>query len=194
MEQEQQSAELLPLQSIRTETVLSRFPIHRLARRGSINIEIKEPTDSGEVKTTWEVDYPKKLGQPGPLAYKLDTLTSTGDRGDRATCLSAQARKLSEICRELGVRRAARHERGKSLAAECRGLHHRKGNLPGADAAADSRISDTGRLVFTGEQFPMGRRATAFTIRCRAREILNTRNAPFDDGTCVNCRRRAATI
>jgi hypothetical protein len=105
MEQEQQSAELLPLQSIRTETVLSRFPIHRLARRGSINIEIKEPTDSGELKTTWEVDYPKKLGQPGPLAYKLDTLIINRriEKESRPVPAMLKLGSLSEICRELGV-------------------------------------------------------------------------------------------
>ena len=74
MNQEPKSAELLPLNTVRTETVLFRFPIHRLSKRGEISIEIREAMPTGEIKIMWEVDHPKKLGQPGPLAYKVDTL------------------------------------------------------------------------------------------------------------------------
>lgn len=66
--------EILPQSTIRIETAFSRFPIHKLSRRGNISIEIREETTTGELKTRWEVDYPRKAGQPGPLAYKVDTL------------------------------------------------------------------------------------------------------------------------
>jgi hypothetical protein len=189
MEQEQQSTELLPLQTIRTETVLSRFPIHRLARRGSINIEIKEPTETGELKTTWEVDYPKKLGQPGPLAYKLDTLIINRriEEASRPVPAVLKLGSLSEICRELGVpasgkntndvKRALRQNAGAFITA--------KRTYKGADGSErTAEISDTRYgVIFTGEQFPDGRRADGVYILLHDayREILNTaQTRPLD--------------
>ena len=55
---------------IRVETALSRFPIHRIAKRGDVRIELKNQAAA----LRWEVSYNSKYGQPGPLAYKLDTL------------------------------------------------------------------------------------------------------------------------
>src|SRR5580704_5241441 len=63
-----------PLNAIRVETAISRYPVHRLARKGSIEIDIREENENGEVRIKWEVDSSKKYGQPGPLAYKIDTL------------------------------------------------------------------------------------------------------------------------
>ena len=68
------SAEILPPNPIRVETALSRYPVHRLAKRGDIAIDIREEDDDGDVLIRWEVNYIPKFGQPGPLAYKLDTL------------------------------------------------------------------------------------------------------------------------
>ena len=75
METDSQSGtELLPLNTIRVETALSRYPVHRLARKGSIKIEVTELNTRGESTLKWKVSYNSDYGQPGPLAYKLDTL------------------------------------------------------------------------------------------------------------------------
>ena len=74
MNQEPEQPELLPVNTIRTETVLSRFPVHRLSKRGHINIEIMETGAEGELKTKWKVSHNSEYGQPGPLEYKLDTI------------------------------------------------------------------------------------------------------------------------
>src|SRR3954454_486727 len=66
--------QLTPLQVIRVETALSRYPIHRLAKKGVLTIEIREGSGPGEASVKWEVSHNSKYGQPGPLAYKLDTL------------------------------------------------------------------------------------------------------------------------
>src|SRR5262245_12127914 len=71
---ENPSIELSPLNAIRVETALSRYPAHRLAKKGGITIEIKEESRGGEVLLRWEVSHNSKYGQPGPLAYKIDTL------------------------------------------------------------------------------------------------------------------------
>src|SRR4051812_42105045 len=66
--------EILPLNPIRVETALSRYPIHRLARKGSISIELREENERGATTFRWEVSHNSKYGQPGPLAYKVDTV------------------------------------------------------------------------------------------------------------------------
>src|SRR5918998_2584167 len=99
------STELVPLKVIRVETTLSRYPVHRLARRGSIDIEIREESEDGEVLTKWEVDYSRKQGQPGPLAYKLDTLIVNRRIEEAARPIPKVIRlgTLRAVCHELGI-------------------------------------------------------------------------------------------
>jgi hypothetical protein len=63
-----------PLSVLRTETVLSRFPIHNLSKRGRVTIHIVQTNAQGEVDLRWAVSYNDLYGPPGPLAYKLDTI------------------------------------------------------------------------------------------------------------------------
>src|SRR4051812_28206352 len=63
-----------PSNVIRVETGLSRYPVHRLAKKGHIDIEIQERSKDGEVLIKWEVSPSGNFGQPGPLAYRVDTL------------------------------------------------------------------------------------------------------------------------
>ena len=66
--------ELAPLDALRVETALSRFPVHRLAKLGTVPIEIREATADGELALQWKVSHNSEYGQPGPLAYKTDTV------------------------------------------------------------------------------------------------------------------------
>src|SRR5271169_2117006 len=97
-------AELVPLNPIRVETALSRWPVHRLARKGCISINIREGDAQSGSQTRWEVDYSKKHGQPGPLAYKLDTLIVNRRIEEAARPIPKLIRlgSLRDICRELG--------------------------------------------------------------------------------------------
>src|SRR5215210_7608991 len=61
--------EIIPKDIIRTETTLSRFPIHRLSKSGKVSIEIKVKNSEGELTTKWKIKNP-----PDPLGYKIDTL------------------------------------------------------------------------------------------------------------------------
>jgi hypothetical protein len=181
MSQEPESVELLPLNTIRTETVLSRFPIHRLAKRGEISIEIKETLPTGEIKTKWEVDYPKKLGQPGPCAFKVDTLIVNRriDEAGKPVPKVIRLGSLHDICRELGlsegkskndVKRALRQNAGAFITA--------RRSYRGVDGTEfTAEISDTRYgVVFTGEKFPDGRRADAVYILLHDsyRDVLNS--------------------
>src|SRR6476469_3767107 len=63
-----------PLNIIRTESVLSRFPVHNLSKKGKLSIEVVQKNAQGQVDIRWEVSYNDRYGQARQLAYKLDTI------------------------------------------------------------------------------------------------------------------------
>jgi hypothetical protein len=182
MNQIAESEELFPVNPIRVETVLSRFPVHRISKRGNIQIEINERGEAGELVTKWEVSHNTKYGQPGALAYKVDTLI-VNRRIDEATRPVPEILKLGslkEISDELGLA-----DSGKNRNDIRRALHQNAGayitakrTYKGADGVErTAEISDTRYgIVFTGEKFPDGSRADAvYLILHRAyREVINT--------------------
>ena len=72
---ESQPTDLAPLNVIRTETVLSKLPIHNLTKRGSVDIHIDRKNEAGEVELRWKVD-------PNPSSFaisqRLPNLTILG--------------------------------------------------------------------------------------------------------------------
>lgn len=182
MNYEPQNEELLPLNTIRVETVLSRFPVHRLAKRGNISIEINEQDQLGELKTKWEVSYNSKYGHPGALAYKVDTLIVNRrlEEAPRPVPEIVKLGSLKEIGDELGLA-----DSGKNRNDIKRALHQNAGAyitakrsykaVDGTERKAE--ISDTRYgIIFTGEKFPDGSRADAvYLILHRAyRDILDS--------------------
>lgn len=163
----EQPAELPALNVIRTETVLSRYPVHKLAKQGSVSIEIREENEDGELRTQWEVSHNSKYGQPGPLAYKLDTLIINRriEEGPRPIPKIIKLGSLREICEELGLA-----EGGKNKSDLKKALYQNA--FTGITAKLSYKASD-GReqtieaaftrysVVFTGEKFPDGRAADA---------------------------------
>lgn len=162
--------ELVTQNTIRIETALSRFPVHRLSKRGNISIEIRESKSTGEIKTKWEVDYPKKTGQPGQLAYKVDTLIVNRRIDDERPSIPKiiQLGSLSEICRELGMRvsggnsneikKALRQNAFAGITAKI--TYRATDGTERSLEAAFTRYS----VIFTGESFPDGRRANAVYV------------------------------
>ncbi len=162
----EQPTELAALNVIRTETVLSRYPVHKLAKQGSVSIEIREENEDGELRTQWEVSHNSKYGQPGPLAYKLDTLIVNRriEEEPRPIPKIIKLGSLREICEELGI------TEGENLNTIKKAL--RQNAFAGITAKLTYRASD-GReqtleadftrysVVFTGEKFPDGRSADA---------------------------------
>lgn len=182
MNQISKTEELFPVNPIRVETVLSRFPVHRLSKKGSIQIEINERGEAGELVTKWEVSHNTKYGQPGALAYKVDTLIVNRriDESPRPVPEILKLGSLKEIGDELGLA-----DSGKNRNDIRRALHQNAGayitakrTYKGADGVErTAEISDTRYgIVFTGEKFPDGSRADAvYLILHRAyREIINT--------------------
>lgn len=164
---EAQQMELAPQNTIRIETALSRFPVHRLSQRGRINIEIREKSLSGEVKTKWEVTHNSKYGQPGPLAYKMDTLIINRRIDDARPSIPQTIKlgSLSEICRELGMPASGKNTNDvkKALYQNTFAAITAKINYRGTDGT--ERTFEAGftrySVIFTGEKFPDGRKADA---------------------------------
>src|ERR1700722_13236416 len=162
--EKQPSIELLPLNPIRVETAISRYPVHRLARKGTIDINIREGNANGG-ETRWEVDYSKKYGQPGPLAYKLDTLIINRriEEANRPVPKLIRLGSLKEICRELGLA-----ETGGNTNQIKNSLSQNA--LAGITAKNRYRLSDGSErtlesvftrysVIFTGERLPTGKKA-----------------------------------
>lgn len=178
-------SDLTPLNIIRTETILSKLPVHNLAKKGRVDIQIMKLGPRGEVELKWEVSYSERYGQARQLAYKLDTIIvdhkidEAGRPLPQRICLGS----LNQVAQELGL--AADH--GTTHKHLKRAL--RQNALAGITAKFQYKTNDgTERtleatftrysVIFTGEKFPDGGRADAVYIELNPtyREVLN--NAP----------------
>jgi hypothetical protein len=160
------STELARVIPIRTETTLSRRPIHRLSKKGTIKIKEARKNERGQVVTTWEV-----RNAPGPLAYKVDKLV-IDRRIDEARPNIPKLLKvgsLREICLELGF-----EDSGKNKANIKEALHQN------ASAYVIARLDYSGTnggkrkfefgssryaVYFVGEELPSGETADAIYVR-----------------------------
>ena len=176
---------------IRVETALSRFPIHSLARKGTVAIDLQRLNESGVADYKWEVTYNSKYGQGGPLAYKVDTLVINRllDRLGRPLPEIVKIGSLSEVCRSLGTQ-----DTGPNIA------NLKSAFLQNASAFINAKIrykTNSGRekwiemgytrysVVFTGEALPDGTQADSVYIVLNPpyRELLNhveTRPLDYD--------------
>ena len=161
--------ELLPLNTIRVETVLSRYPVHRLARRGNIKIEVSEENGSRTTSLRWKVSYNSEHGQPGPLAYKIDTLIINRriEEAPRPIPRIIKLGSLNDICRELGV------SQGKNIVTIKSALHQNASayitaKIQYRHTDGTERTLEAGftrySVVFTGEKLPDGRKADGVYI------------------------------
>jgi hypothetical protein len=189
-ESHERRATLSPLDVIRVETVLSKFPLHRLAKAGVVEIVIREQNAEGDF-LRWKVSHNSEYGQPGPLAYKLDTLIVNRriEAAGRPIPRIIRLGSLKDICRELGL-----VESGANTNKVKRALHQNAGAYitakirykSAAGAARRIEVGDTRyAVVFTGETLPDGRTADAvyLVLHDFYREILDhalTRPLDYD--------------
>jgi hypothetical protein len=176
---------------IRVETAFSRFPIHCLARKGAVTIDLQRLNDAGVADFKWEVTYNSKHGQPGPLAYKVDTLVINRllDQLGRPLPELVRIGSLSDVCRSLGTQ-----DTGPNIA------NLKSAFLQNASSFINAKVrykTKTGKekwaemgytrysVVFTGEALPDGTQADAVHIVLNPpyRELLNhveTRPLDYD--------------
>ncbi len=178
--------EVLPNTIIRTETALSRFPFHRLSKRGDIAIEINQTDATGVVKTRWEVTHNSKFGQPGPLAYKFDTLIVNRriEEAGKPVPKLLKLGSLKALAEELGlggdtsaIKRAIRQNASAFISA--------KVTYTATDRTERTVEADFTRysVVFTGEKLPDGTRADAVYLLLNDiyMQVLNTaQTRPLD--------------
>lgn len=187
----EEQAELNQINIIRNETILSRYPMHRLAKRGDINIEIHRSNDNGNLIFRWEISHNNKHGQPGPLAYKLDTLIINRriEEAGKPVPSIIKLGSLREINRELGS-----HESGENDAGIKKALFQNASAFINAFLLyrandGSERKFEFGAtrydVVFTGKKLPGGQKADAVYIVLHDiyRDLLNaspTRPLDYD--------------
>jgi hypothetical protein len=164
-----QQQDLTTVNRIRVETTFSRFPIHRLSRTGTAVIDLYPDVQ-------WRVSHNSDYGQPGPLAYKIDTLIINRrlDQAPRPLPEVLKLGSLREICRELGqsdhdtdiVKKALHQNASAYITAKVR--QTKKGREKWIEIGY-TRYS----VIFTGEVLPDGRTADAVYI------VLNPQHRKF---------------
>jgi len=159
------AGELVPINVIRTETVLSKLPLHNLSKSGKVEIRILRKNSAGRMELKWEVSHNARYGQPRQLAYKLDTLVVSRHIDEQRRPLPKVLRlgTLTQICADLdlppsgkninNVKRAILQNAGAMIDAK---LNYR--STDGVERrleAAFTRYS----VIFTGERLPDGKQA-----------------------------------
>jgi len=159
-------SQLFPLDAIRVETVLSRNPIHNLSKRGGVEIAINFAGEGGRGAIQWQVSHNSRYGQPGPLAYKVDThvVNRRIDEAGRPVPKIIRLGSLSEICAELGLADGkSTQDVKKALLQNAGAFVTAKLAYTGTDGTEHSfEFNDTRYgVVLTGQKFPDGRKANA---------------------------------
>ncbi|MGH9760773.1 MAG: hypothetical protein ACREDR_39615, partial [Blastocatellia bacterium] len=187
------SSESGTLNAIRTDTVLSRLPIHNFSKSSRVTIEIDQKNIRGDAQLRWEVSYNERYGPARGLAYKLDTLIinrridelrGKGKEIPRLVRLGS----LKQICAELGCPvsgpnlKQIRQALMQNASTVINALVHYKDihGCPSVLEATFTRYS----VVLTGQALPeTGERATAVHIHLNEpyhRVISNVPVRPLD--------------
>jgi len=180
-----------PLTVIRTETVLSRLPIHTLAKQGNVPIHITRTNSHGELELHWRVSPNAAYGVPRQLAYKLDTIVIQQRLHALGRPLPTVIRlgSLTQICRDLAlveggngharVRKALLQNAATFLLAK---LRYRA--TDGTERTLEAGFT-LYSVIFTGERLPDGATADAvyLVLNDPYWEVLNhapTRPVDYD--------------
>jgi len=151
---------------IRSESVLSRFPVHCLSNR-DVELRILKKNAAGEIVIKWAVSYTDTFGPAGRLAYKLDTLIVNRkiEAAGRPVPKLIRIGSLRDIAEELGLGgdtnklRIAFAQNASAfvmMKVSYRTLEGKRKTLE----ANFSRYS----VIFTGEDLPDGRKADCVYI------------------------------
>lgn len=174
---------------IRTETVLSQYPLHRLSKGGEpFSLCIVKKNERGKVKTNWEVSANPKYGEPGILAYKVDTLVINRIIDELRPNIPEIVKigSLSEIGEQLG-RKGTRNTKpiADALSQNAGALITAKIDYAGNDGRSRTLELRSTRygVIFVGERLPNGQKADAVYIALNPafREVLrHAKTRPLD--------------
>src|SRR6266571_4055700 len=161
---------LTPLSILRTETVLSRFPIHNLAKRGRVTIRIRRTNAHGELDVRWEVSYNEHYGPPRQLAYKLDTIVINQilDAVPRPLPRVIPIGSMTHACRMLDLNDSGRQQADLKNAFHQNASAYIVAQLCYQGHDGTERTLNTGftrySVIFTGERLPDGTTADAIYL------------------------------
>jgi hypothetical protein len=170
-----------PLRILRTETVLSRFPIHNLTTHGRVSIHLRRTNAQGDLDYLWEVATSTHYGPPGPLAYKLDTLVINRllDALPRPVPAVLTVGSLRQVAPQLGLNTSGRQQEHLKSAFHQNASAYIVTKLRYRDRDGRQRRLEAGftryNVVFQGERLPDGAPADAIYLVLSEpyREILN---------------------
>ncbi|MBI1766484.1 MAG: hypothetical protein HYR56_34185 [Acidobacteria bacterium] len=178
-------ANLIPLEVIRTENVISKFPVHNLAKTGRVNIKLTRKRQDGDVEFHWEVTYNEKYGEAKQLAYQIDTLIIAKRIYDLFESSQPIPQiipigSLYQICQELGMN----PQSGKNKNNVKRALGQNAGAFIDAKVTYKDKAGEERRLnaqfsryavVHRDQKLPDGRRADQVYIVLQPiyHEVLN---------------------
>ena len=170
-----------PLRILRTETVLSRFPIHNLTTHGRVSIHLRRTNAQGDLDYLWEVSTSAHYGPPGPLAYKLDTLVINRllDALPRPVPRVLTVGSLRQVAPQLGLNTSGRQQEHLKHAFHQNASAYIVTTLRYRDRDGRQRRLEAGftrySVVWQGERLPDGTLADAVSLVLSEpyREILN---------------------
>jgi hypothetical protein len=170
-----------PLRILRTETVLSRFPIHNLTTHGRVLIHLRRTNAQGDLDYLWEVSTSAHYGPPGPLAYKLDTLVINRllDALPRPVPGVLKVGSLRQVAPQLALNTSGRQQEHLKSAFHQNASAYIVTKLRYRDRDGRQRRLEAGftrySVVLQGEQLPDGTPAdTIYLVLSEPyREILN---------------------
>jgi hypothetical protein len=179
--QPSRSSPRAPLRILRTETVLSRFPIHNLTTHGRVSIHLRRTNTQGDLDYLWEVATSAHYGPPGPLAYKLDTLVINRllDALPRPVPAVLTVGSLRQVAPQLGLNTSGRQQAHLKSAFHQNASAYIVTKLRYRDRDGRQRRLEAGftrySVVFQGERLPDGTPADAVYLILSEpyREILN---------------------
>jgi hypothetical protein len=176
-----QRAARASLSILRTETVLSRFPVHLLTKRGRVTIHIQQTNAHGALVLRWTVSYNEHYGPPRQLAYKLDTIVINQllDALPRPLPRVLKVGSLRQICARLDLEGSGRQqaELKRALHANASAYIVAYLGYRGRDGA--ERVVNAGftrySVILTGERLPDSTTADAVYLVLSEpyREVLN---------------------
>ena len=155
--------DLTPLDIIRSETALSRYPIHNLSTKDGVRIEIKHKDDHGATILSWEVSYNSRYGPPGRLAYKLDTIIINRriEEAGKPVPKLIRLGTLREIATQVLAGEKNTHSVKKALLQNASAFINARITYRTTEKAERSLEAAFSRysVIFTGEQLPNGHKA-----------------------------------
>src|SRR6266478_7604613 len=158
---------LVPLSILRTETVLSRFPIHTLTKRGRVTIRIRRTNVHWELDVRWKVSYNEHYGPPRQLAYKLDTIVINQilDAVPRPLPRVLPLGSMTHVCGMLDLYDSGRQHADLKNAFHQNASAYIVAYLRYRGRDGTERTVNTGftrySVIFTGERLPDGTIADA---------------------------------